>query len=52
MQQPLTRYTPGREPAIAYQVEGEGGGIDVVSVTALLSHVELMAEAPALARTS
>jgi class 3 adenylate cyclase len=39
VQEPPTRYTDG-EPAIAFKVVGEGGGLDVVGVPPVLSHVE------------
>ena len=32
MEHARTRYTTDREPNLAYQVVGEGGGIDVVGV--------------------
>ena len=45
-----TRYTRGRDPALAFEVNGDGGGIDVVLVGPLLTHVELVWEEPTLAR--
>jgi len=35
-----TRYTTGREPCVAYQVVGEGEGVDVVLVAPLLNQIE------------
>jgi class 3 adenylate cyclase len=45
-----TRYTGGRDPALAYQVVGSGGGVDVVAIQSLVSHVEYTWTYPSVAR--
>ena len=50
MQAARTRYTRGRDPDLAYQVVGEGGGIDIVGVGPLVSHVDHMWTYPTVAR--
>lgn len=45
-----TCYTDGRDPALAYQVVGAGGGVDVVAIQPLVSHVEHTCTYPSVAR--
>lgn len=42
------RYTAG-DPAIAYEVVGDGGGIDVLTIAPILTHLEISWEEPRLA---
>jgi class 3 adenylate cyclase len=45
-----TCYTDGRDPALAYQVAGPGGGVDVVAIQPPVSHVEHTCTYPSVAR--
>lgn len=51
MDRPRKRYTAGREPTLAFEVLGDGGGVDLITVGPLLSHLELTWEEPSLTRT-
>lgn len=43
---PETKYAQSGDLSIAYQVIGEGGGIDIVFVSGFISHIELQWELP------
>ena len=46
----MRTYYTDREPALAYEVIGSGGGVDVVAINPLMSHVEHSWTWPGLAR--
>lgn len=50
MSEARTQYTTGREPTIAFEVIGDGQGVDVVLVGPIYTHIELLREEPTARR--